>query len=129
MGVLELLFTLSDFSVDSPLLAFIGPLQSPPEFVDGGIVGEAKTSLVGRGGIVGVGCGVSVGAMVGGIGVFVGTAFCVIATIVFASATADACTSDGSMVGTAFGAQALSSAKNVIAENTIFNFILSLPRA
>ena len=64
----------------SPLLAVIVPLHSPPPLeaaaaVGEGKTGEFKTAFVGKGGIVGVGWGVSVGvAAGGGMGVSVGMA-------------------------------------------------------
>ena len=99
-----LLFILNVANV-SPLLLTIGPLHSPPPVVT--TVGEASTGEVGRGGIVGEASGVSVGVSVGGMGVSVGMAAWVSATIVLAAATAEACTWEGSMVGAAFGAHAL----------------------
>ena len=109
----------------SPLLALIGPPHSPPALEDVTVVGEGKTGFVGKSGIVGVGCGVSVAATVGGMGVAVGIAAWVIASMVLAAATAEACTSAGSTVGTAFALHALkSNTKTVIMVNIEFDFIL-----
>jgi hypothetical protein len=58
-------------------------------------VGRAKRERVGLGRKVGLGCGV------GGIGVSVGMAACVMATIALAAATAEACIIAGSTVGVA----------------------------
>ena len=108
----------------SPLLALIVPLHSPPPPVDTTTVGEAKIGAVGTGGIVGVGCGVSVDASVGGTGVSVGIAAWVMATIVLAAATAEACTCAGSMVGTAFAPHALnSSTKTATTVNIDFDLM------
>lgn len=113
----------------SPLLAMIVPPHSPPPPVDTTTVGAAKIGAVGTGGMVGVGCGVSVSATVGGTGVCVGIAACVMATIVFAAATAEACTSAGSTVGTAFAPHALNSGtKTATTVNIDFNLMdFSLP--
>lgn len=108
----------------SPLLVLIVPPHSPPPPVDTTTVGEARIGEVGKGGIVGVGCGISVGASVGGTGVSVGIAAWVMATIVLAAATAEACTSAGSMVGTAFALHALnSSAKTATTVNIDFDLM------
>ena len=58
-----------------------------------------------------VGNGVAVGASVGGMGVAVGIAACVSATMLIAAAMAVPCTSAGLMVGSGVGPQAAS--KNV----------------
>ena len=73
MGALILLLT-SMVACRSPLLT-VRNVQSPPELLDAGaVVGEARIGEVGKAGIVGVGCGVSVAATVGGTGVCVGIA-------------------------------------------------------
>ena len=106
------------------MLTIIGPLHSPPPLEDVITVGEGKTGFVGKTGIVGVGCGVSVAATVGGTGVSVGMAAWVSASMVLAAATAEACTSDGSTVGTAFALHALkSNIKTVIMVNIGFDFM------
>ena len=53
-------------------------------------VGDARNPRVGSASKVGLGSGVGLGKGVGGIGVSVGMAACVKATIVFAAATAEA---------------------------------------
>ncbi len=108
-------------SISSPLLALMRPLHSPAELPVGtAVVGEATVSS----GMVGVGCGVSVGVPVGGTGVAVGMAVCVRATIVFSTTTAEACTCAGSIVGTAFTPHELNNdAKIVIMANKSFGFM------
>lgn len=73
----------------SPL---VFPLLPDPELplVEGAPVGDAMIDSVGKASKVGLGSGVGLGKGVGGIGVAVGTAACVRATIVLAAATADA---------------------------------------
>jgi len=115
---------------DSPLLDLIGPPHSPPLLEEVTAVGEGKTGgfktgFVGKGGIVGVGCGVPVGAVVvGGMGVSAGMAAWVIANMVLAAATAEACTDAGSTVGVAFTPHALNiNTRTAIVVNKDFDFM------
>jgi hypothetical protein len=85
----------------------------PPEAGTGVLVGNTLTACAGvevsrlSGGTVLVGNGVLVGASVGGMGVAVGIAACVSATIVIAAAMAVPWTSSGDIVGSGVGPQAL----------------------
>ena len=112
-------------SISPPLLALIRPLHASAELPVGAAdEDDTKVSVAGMGGIVGVGCGVSVGVPVGGTGVSVGLAACVMATIVISTATAEACTWAGSMVGTAFTPHELKSdARIVTVVNKSFGFM------
>ena len=89
-------------------LPAIGPLHASAALVAAGGGAKVGTSndSVGSSIAVGLGSGVGLGRAVGGSTVGLGTACCVIATIVLAAATADAWIAAGSTVGVA-GAQAL----------------------
>ncbi len=114
------------FLISGPPLFAIGPLQGslvPLELV--AMVGDAWADKVGKGMGVGEGSRVGLGTSVDGIGVAVGIAAIVIATMVLAAAIAEAWIRAGSMVGVACGPQALSKRASVATTNRIrFIFFL-----
>jgi len=118
-------FEIRTFLTSGPPLLTNGPRQgSVVPLVFAAAVGDVDK--VGKGMGVGEGSRVGLGTGVGGMGVAVGMAAIVNATIVFASAMADACTCAGSIVGTLFGAQAASNSVSAATINkTCFIYFLS----
>lgn len=94
-------------------------------FVLGTAVGcRVGMDEVGRGSRVGGGGRVGTGVSVGGMGVAVGMAACVSATMVEAAAKAVDCTSAGFMVGVACGPQAANS--TVTSIEMVISFFIAL---
>ena len=120
-------FEIRTFLTSGPPLLTSGPRQgSVVPLVFAAAVGDVSVDKVGKGMGVGEGSRVGLGTGVGGMGVAVGMAAIVNATIVSASAMADACTCAGSTVGTVFGAQAASNSASVATMNkTCFIYFLS----
>jgi len=86
---------------------------------------DPGVSEVGRGKDVLVGGRVGAAVLVGGIGVALGTAACVSATMVRAAAWAVFPISTGLAVGVPWGPQALASNMNTAPKSNIFRFISS----